>query len=211
MELLDEIKNIIFGLQDGMVSTVVLSTTIATVLHSRYSIIIAVIAAGIGGGISMAAGIYIGSKSQKEVFEKEINDIDYKDENIKKLMRSYDITDENITEFFKDTEKYPKFKKVFFSFLVTGENVDLIENPWRDAFFMGFSFLIGAFIPAISYFIFMGIKGIILSIVFTAIILFLIGILKSKFTLRKALNSGMEIMFIGILAGMIGYLIGVII
>ncbi|MCL4393194.1 VIT1/CCC1 transporter family protein [Patescibacteria group bacterium] len=208
---LDEIKNIIFGLQDGMVSTVVLTTTIATTLHSRYSIIVAVIAAGIGGGISMAAGIYIGSKSQKEIFEKEIDDIDYKDRNIRKLMENYDIDENNIDEFLKDTKKYPTFKKIFFSFLITGENIDRITNPVKDAFFMGTSFLIGAFIPAIAYFVSIGTEGIILSILFTAIILFLVGVIKSIVTSRKALYSGMEIMIIGVLAGIIGYFIGMII
>ena len=207
----NEIKNIIFGLQDGMVSTVVLSTTIATTLHSRYSIIVAVLSAGIGGGISMAAGIYIGSKSQKEIFEKEIDDINYEDKNIKKMLENYGIEEENINEFFKDTEKYPKFKKIFFSFLVTGENTDMIENPIHDAIFIGISFLIGAFIPAVAYFIFLGNTGIVLSILFTAVILFSIGVLKSKITSRKALNSGFEIMIIGIIAGLIGYLIGIII
>ena len=59
--LLGETREIIFGAQDGLVSTLAVVATVAGATHEPYAVIVAGVAAGLAGVFSMAAGEYIGS------------------------------------------------------------------------------------------------------------------------------------------------------
>src|SRR5918995_2049374 len=72
--LLGEIREAIFGAQDGLVSTLAVVTTLAAATADRYPVLVAGIASGLAGIFSMAAGEYIGSKSQREIFDAQIVD-----------------------------------------------------------------------------------------------------------------------------------------
>src|SRR6187431_1020432 len=70
--LLGEIREAIFGAQDGLVSTLAVVSTVAGATSDRYPVLVAGIASGLAGIFSMAAGEYIGSKSQREIFDAQI-------------------------------------------------------------------------------------------------------------------------------------------
>src|SRR5919106_2041685 len=72
--LLGEVREAIFGAQDGLVSTLAVVSTVAGATDERYVVLVAGIASGLAGIFSMAAGEYIGSKSQREIFEAQIVD-----------------------------------------------------------------------------------------------------------------------------------------
>ncbi|HUH16434.1 MAG TPA: VIT1/CCC1 transporter family protein, partial [Methylomirabilota bacterium] len=78
--LLGEIREAIFGAQDGLVSTLAVVSTVAgaTGGNNRFAVLVAGIASGLAGVFSMAAGEYIGSKSQREIFDAQI--VDERDE-----------------------------------------------------------------------------------------------------------------------------------
>jgi VIT1/CCC1 family predicted Fe2+/Mn2+ transporter len=72
--LLGEIREAIFGAQDGLVSTLAVVSTVAGAGGDRYVVLVAGIASALAGIFSMAAGEYIGSKSQREIFDAQIVD-----------------------------------------------------------------------------------------------------------------------------------------
>ncbi|MGH2446381.1 MAG: VIT1/CCC1 transporter family protein, partial [Candidatus Limnocylindria bacterium] len=72
--LLGEVREAIFGAQDGLVSTLAVVSTVAGATADRYPVLVAGIASALAGIFSMAAGEYIGSKSQREIFEAQIVD-----------------------------------------------------------------------------------------------------------------------------------------
>src|ERR687896_1269976 len=72
--LLGEIREAVFGAQDGLVSTLAVVSTVAGATSDRYTVLVAGIASGLAGIFSMAAGEYIGSKSQREIFDAQIVD-----------------------------------------------------------------------------------------------------------------------------------------
>src|SRR6187549_1937544 len=71
---LGEVREAIFGAQDGLVSTVAVVNIAAGATADQYLVIVAGIATALGGIFSMAAGEYIGSKSQREIFDAQIVD-----------------------------------------------------------------------------------------------------------------------------------------
>src|SRR6266540_2191314 len=65
--LLGDVREAIFGAQDGLVSTLAVVSTVSGATNDRFPVLIAGIAAGLAGIFSMAAGEYLSSKSQREI------------------------------------------------------------------------------------------------------------------------------------------------
>src|SRR6266704_3602442 len=65
--LLGDMRETIFGAQDGLVSTLAVVSTVSSATGSRFVVLIAGIATALAGIFSMAAGEYLSSKSQREV------------------------------------------------------------------------------------------------------------------------------------------------
>jgi VIT1/CCC1 family predicted Fe2+/Mn2+ transporter len=65
--LLGNIREAIFGAQDGLVSTLAVVSTVKGATDSRLPVLIAGIATGLAGIFSMAAGEYLSSKSHREI------------------------------------------------------------------------------------------------------------------------------------------------
>src|SRR5213083_1077308 len=72
--LLGDVREAIFGAQDGLVSTLAVVSTVSGATNDRFPVLIAGIAAGLAGIFSMAAGEYLSSKSQREIALAQIAD-----------------------------------------------------------------------------------------------------------------------------------------
>src|SRR5438093_637940 len=70
--LLGEIREAVFGAQDGLISTLAVVLTVAAATHSAFPVLIAGLASALAGVFSMSAGEYMSSKSQREIFEAQI-------------------------------------------------------------------------------------------------------------------------------------------
>ena len=70
--LLGEIREAIFGAQDGLVSTLAVASTVAGASTERFPVLVAGIASALAGVFSMAAGEYMSSKSQREIFAAQV-------------------------------------------------------------------------------------------------------------------------------------------
>ena len=67
------IRQIVFGMNDGIVSVFALLAGVAGARLNSTEILITLLAATIAGALSMAAGEFISSKSERNYFENEIN------------------------------------------------------------------------------------------------------------------------------------------
>jgi len=82
------------------------------------------------------------------------------------------------------------------------------ENPKKSAFIVGFSAIIGSLIPLFPFF-FLSVKSaIIVALVLSALSLFITGTIKAKLTVGNQFRSGLEMLIIGMIAALGGYLIG---
>ncbi len=84
------------------------------------------------------------------------------------------------------------------------------EKPIRSAFTVGISTVAGSLIPLIPFF-FLNIKSaIVVSLIFSALVLFFVGALKAKLSIGSWKKSGFEMMIIGIIAALVGYGVGLL-
>ena len=68
------IREFVFGIQDGLMSTLGLLTGVQGVTESTAVVIITGLTAMFSGAISMAAGSYLSSSAEKDIFDKELRD-----------------------------------------------------------------------------------------------------------------------------------------
>src|SRR6202163_2471902 len=70
--VLSEVREAVFGAQDGLTSVLAVVSTVGGATGQPYAVLVAGLAATAAGIFSMAAGEYMSSKSQREIFEAQI-------------------------------------------------------------------------------------------------------------------------------------------
>ena len=169
------------------------------------------------GTISMAIGSYQSSKSELEVLEREtqrkqIGKGKTPEEEREELVRFYQ------SEGFKRGEAEAIVNRI----AEKGESpvqVGTLEklglapkelgNPVKAGVLCGVSFGLGALIPIVPFALPMGVwHALIASIVGTVTTLFGVGAMKTIFSRRNWIRSGLEMMGIGASAAVVTYIIG---
>src|SRR3990167_6038421 len=72
IEAKGRIREFVFGIQDGLISTVGLLAGMQAAGSNRFTILMAGAAAVCSGAFSMSAGAYLSSKSEKEIFDHQL-------------------------------------------------------------------------------------------------------------------------------------------
>lgn len=215
------VRDMIFGANDGLVSTLAFVTGIFGAITQSHIILLSAIAALFAGTISMAAGSYLSSKSELEVFERESQ---------RKKVKKGGITEKEMRDLirFYLTEGFKKEEAEAIVARITEEKelltrTDKLEelglapeelgNPVKAGILTGISFALGALVPVLP-FTFEGVNSVgalIASIVGTIATLFGVGAMKTIFSRKNWVRSGLEMMVVGTLAATATYLIGTLI
>jgi VIT1/CCC1 family predicted Fe2+/Mn2+ transporter len=215
--LLGEIREAIFGAQDGLVSTLAVVSTVAGASADRVPVLIAGIATSLAGIFSMAAGEYMSSKSQREIFAAQI-----RGEREEVLERPGEAEAE--MAYMLEEDGLPRAEAsamagtlathpdVLLKTMVekelglTGERAE--GTPFQGALVMGASFGLGSLVPVLAYLVLPIGMAIWAAVVASAAVLFAIGVLKARWTRKSRLRSGLEILLLGAFAGIAGFLFG---
>jgi vacuolar iron transporter family protein len=215
--LLGEVREAIFGAQDGLVSTVAVVSAVAGASQDRFTVLIAGIAAGLAGVLSMAAGEYLSSKSQREIFEAQIvgerMEVHERpgeaEAEIAYLLEADGLPADRAREVARTFAEHPE---VLLKTMVEKElglaAEDAGGSPMQGALVMGAAFGLGAAVPIIPHLLLPIGPSVVVSVVATLAVLFGIGVAKSRWTHRGWLSSGLEILMIGAIAGVVGYFFG---
>jgi VIT1/CCC1 family predicted Fe2+/Mn2+ transporter len=210
------LSDIILGGQDGLVNVlgVILGVAAAT---SNYKVIIAAgMAATFAESISMAAVALTSKMAERDHYyselerekreikemptleKKEIRDI-YQAKGFKGKM-----LDGIVEQITSNNEQWLK--------LMMKEELELTEiknkDIYKGSFVVGFSALIGSFVPLTPFFLLPISSAIICSLTVSSIVLFFIGIYKAKSTVGSPLKTGIQMVLIGMGAALAGYYIG---
>ena len=100
-------------------------------------------------------------------------------------------------------------KEIWLKFLIGSElGLDEPENPTLGAILTFGAFILGAFIPLSPYFLDLGFVSLIISSILSFVMLFLVGIFKTRITGEKPLKGALEMVLIGVVAFIVSYGIG---
>lgn len=214
--LLENIREIIFGSQDGMVSTLGSLTGIAIASSNATFVIISGFVIIAVESISMGIGAYLSNQSAKEVEERKVNEEKFEiDDCIKTEGRE-------LFDFFRRDGWSRETSKLMTKEAKQNKNLMLKEmsyrelklfgdyeaNPIKNGIFMFLSYIVGGIVPLLPYFFLTLNRAVIVSITLTLFGLFLLGALTAKVTHFKWWKAGLRMLILAGIATLVGCLIG---
>ena len=213
---LGRIREVVFGAQDGILSTVALVTSVAVALDSQTAVLVAGLAAAAAGTISMATGAYLGSRAEQDVQRAEIareaQEIEEKPaEELAELVVIYQREGRSFEEARRMADEIAEDKELWLRTLVEKElgiSPDETTNPIKDAAAMGLSFLLAASVPIIPHVVLTGTAAISVSVAGALVALFVLGSLKGRLVQKSPILQGLEILGIGAVSAAIGFALG---
>ena len=213
---LGRLREVVFGAQDGILSTVALVTSVAVAVGSTSTVLVAGLAAALAGMVSMATGAYLGSRAEQDVrraeIEREARELEENPaEEFAELMVIFQREGKTFEEARELADQISQDKELWLNTLIEKElgiSPEDTSNPIKDALVMGMSFIVAAAIPIIPY-LFWGVNtAIAVSVTAGLTALFALGIAKGRLVQRSPLLQGLEILGIGIASAGIGFLLG---
>jgi vacuolar iron transporter family protein len=210
------IREFVFGIQDGLMTTVGLLAGIQGATENNLVVIVTGLTSMFAGAVSMATGSYLSSNAEKEIFDKELKDAAelaerepyVAAEGLLGALSEEGLGKEQSYRIVKLLgQRHGAFLRTFQE-KVFGLGSAAINRPIQAALVMGFSFMIGATIPLLPYLLFSGINALYVSIGLAALTLFSVGVFKGYLAARPLFASGAQFFVIAVGASLLGYLIG---
>ena len=213
---LGRLREVVFGTQDGLLSTVALVTSLAVAVESQTTVLVAGMAGALPGMISMATGALLGSRAERDVqraeIEREAREIDANPaEELAELVVLFQREGKTYHEARQMADEISQDRDLWLKTLVEKElgiSTEDTSNPVKDALVMGLAFITGAAIPLVPHFFLTGGTAIAVSVGATLTGLFALGLLKGRLVERSPLLQGLEILGIGTISAGIGYALG---
>ena len=214
---LGRLREVVFGAQDGIISTVALTTSVAIAVGTTGTVLVAGLAAAAAGMISMAAGAYLGSRAEEDVREAaiagQVKDLTEKpEEELAELVILFQREGNTYDEAVRLANQIADNESLWLSTLLEkklGISPDLGGNPFKDAAVMCVSFGSSAIIPILP-FLFLGVgwTAIGWSVGLSLTALFALGLVKGRLVQKSPILQGLEILGIGAASAGLGYLLG---
>ena len=213
---LGRLREVVFGAQDGILSTVALTTSVAVAVGEAATALLAGLAAAAAGMISMAAGAYMGSRAEQDVQQAEIareaRELEEKPaEELAELVIILQREGRTYAEANALADEIAQDKDLWLKTLVEKElgiSMEETTNPLKDALVMGVSFIAAALIPIAPYLFLDGGTAIGLSVAGALLGLFILGMGKGRLVSKSPLLQGLEILIVGAISAGIGFALG---
>lgn len=218
------IRQITFGMNDGVVSIFALLAGMAGAGQEPKIILITLLAATVAGALSMAAGEFISSKSEADYYNHEIEQEsleielcpDIEKDELRKIYRDKgfegDLLEQIVEKLSKDRDQWIR------EMVIDELGVTEIEQgaDIKSAIIIFFSFILGACFSTLPYLFLINfpVEPLFIFKVATAVTvggLFLAGALKKFVTGVNWFKSGVEMLIVGFFAFTVSYVIGLFI
>ena len=210
-------RDIILGVNDGLVSVFLLVAGVVGGGLSSDQVLLTALAGAIAGAISMAAGEFLATQSQEEVFDREIalerTHIEhFRDDEVKQLygfFRDMGVREEELSSavaaFTHNDETLLNAMKALEFGIVDSER----RSPYKALAVSGGLFLAGS-LPSVLPFLIVSTTnaGLLAASVLTAVGLFAVGVAKTKVTNTNPIRAGFENLVIAGIGGVIAYFVG---
>jgi VIT1/CCC1 family predicted Fe2+/Mn2+ transporter/rubrerythrin len=211
------IGDAIYGVNDGLGAVFGIVSGMAGYTGGSEVVLAAGLAGTLASALSMGAGAYLSSKSQREVYESEIAreraEIEEDPhEELLELELFYQLKGFSAEESRSMAEQIQKQPKQFLRALVQEElglSEETFPNPWRSTLSASVSTAIGGFIPIIPFFFTVGMPAVIASFIVSTLAHFVVGASKALVTARPWWATGLEMTIVGVIEAAVTYGLGV--
>jgi vacuolar iron transporter family protein len=203
------LREIVFGLNDGLVTTLVFIMAVSEVAPAR--LLLVVLGEVLAGGVSMALGGYLSARTAKQVLDKRIAieryEIEHEPEEERAELAaiyrnkgfSGPLLDRVVGHLTANRERWHR--------AMVHDELGVVEdthiNPWREGVQIGIAFIVGGLIPTIPVFFSLP-QARWWAYGLTALTALVLGAIKARYTGQSAVRAGLEFLVVvtlGTLAG----------
>ena len=210
------LSDVILGGQDGLVNVLGIVLGVASATSDKNIVLIAGFVATFGESVSMAAVAYASSRAEQDHYRKELGQErwemehlpEVETEEIRLIYMRKGLRGRELEQMVKTVTNN---KELWLSIMMTEElGLTPVENinPYRAAGIVGGSAIVGSLIPLIPFMFFGVWESIVYSFILSTLVLFAVGAYKAKTTVGNWFKSGIELAGVGMLAALVGYLVG---
>ena len=210
------LREFVFGIEDGLISSVGIVTGVVGAAVSSFFIILAGIISMFAGALSMAVGTYLSIKSENDYYRREIEKERWE---IRKFpeMEKAELREFLVKRGYKGRRLEGELnviwadKELVLKYMLEEElgiPQDNFKNPVNSAAVMLTSYLLGSIIPLTPYLFFTSNIALGISLTSTVISLFAFGAYRTVYTGKNWFASGFEMMALGMIVAAVGYYLG---
>ncbi len=208
--------NAIYGANDGLGAVFGIVSGVAGYTGGSHLVLISGLAGMLASALSMGSGAFLATKSEREVYEAEIqrerNEIEEEPEEEKEELSLFyqlkGFTEEEAELLSTRLAEKPEQFLRTMAHEELGLSEENFPNPWTAALSAMLSTGLGAFIPIIPFFFLQGIPAILAAAIISLLAHFAVGAAKTLVTGRSWFNSGMEMTVVGAVEAVITYVLG---
>jgi len=216
-ERLSSIREIVFGMQDGVLTTAGVLAGLSGAVSNHSQVVLAALASTAAGALSMGAGAYLGTNAETEVLRSEL---DRAREEIQQqpYVAQEALLDQLEKEGLTREAGYRVVRLLSTStktLITTAEQKvfgltgSMLGNAALDGVLMGVAFALGALIPLVPYMLIPTTRpALFAALGTTAVTLFSVGYFQGWLARRSRWSSGLRFLAIAMGAAAAGYLIG---
>jgi VIT1/CCC1 family predicted Fe2+/Mn2+ transporter len=214
----DRLREIVFGLNDGLVTTLVFIMTVSSVAHGPTVVLVA-LSEVVAGGISMTLGGYLAAHTEQEVLAKRIDTERYEIEHepseeraeLRAIYHEKGLRDDLLNRVVG----YLTADKGRWHHAMVRDELGIVQEetpaaPWIKALWIGGAFVLGGLMPTLP-FLFGLPQPRIWAYGAAALVAVVLGSLKSRYTLKGPLRSGLEFLVIVTIGTVAGIGIGLVV
>lgn len=210
------LRDVILGGQDGLVNVLGVVLGVSAASGDSRILIAASLAAAFAESVSMAAVAYTSSLAAKDYYQKELerekeeikSKPELEKEEIREIYRqkgfSGDLLEKIVSRITSDPTIWLK------TMMREELKLEEVNTPaiLRTSMVVGVAALTTSLIPITPFFFLSHNTALLTSLVASGVVLFAIGVYEATTFVGYWLKNGMQMMFIGLGAALIGFLIG---
>jgi vacuolar iron transporter family protein len=218
-ERLANVREIVFGVQDGVLTTAGVLAGLSGAVSGRSQIILAALASTAAGALSMGAGAYLGTRAEIEVLRTEMRRARDQarsqpyivQESLLEALAKEGLSREASYRAVRLLSSAPQALYSTAEEKIYGLTGGSFGNPVVDGLLMGIAFLAGAVVPLLPFVLCWSVQtGLIAGLGTTALVLFSVGyVIEGRLAgYRYPAIAGARFLAIALGAAALGYVIG---
>jgi VIT1/CCC1 family predicted Fe2+/Mn2+ transporter len=198
------------------VSTLAVVAGLAATGAHHLTVMLAGAVSAAAGVLSMSAGTFLSSRAQRQVYEAELarerREIrDHPGEEIAELIAALTargMSRGDAVEVGRRVARHPDLLLTTLGVFELGLAPQRLGTPVRDAFVMAVAFGTASLVPLLPFLMRNVLAALGLSAALTVVALFVVGALKGRLGEVSAVRSGLEVVALGLLSGLVGFGLG---
>ncbi len=207
------IREVVFGVNDGLVSITGIIVGVTSSRMSSHGIIIAGLAAVIAAAISMGLGQYLSTVAQNEYFlaerqreYREVKEIPHEERaEVEGIYRAQGFNADEVQILTRRVTSDPDRWVDFMMKEELGILLDSLDNPWSSSLVMAGAVVLGAVPPILPYLLIPSAsQAEVWAVVFAVLVAFGLGVLKAKVAKSSWWKSGTQFLLVTAAAVVVG-------